>query len=730
MSHPRRFFYVELLLSESRLVQFATIVEKLIQQIELLNERNAESFNKSYLINLETKISTAVLPVKEKLIARLHEANFHDRSVVQPSSKTSVSLPDRASQPSMEGLSTCINAVNATEVYYNGQVSAQSVINNNNNNTGSSAYDCSVSELTKKLRGSKAGFQMNPADESMVAPMSLATAPAMTPFFPSFAANLMLSKTTPAPTPSAVSLAEPMLKPAKKERKAPKEKTTAKPPSNRSKSSSQQSLPNSAVCSPSMTQRLSGQLTFDLMSEGYTTSSSVTTRGKDNVSESEGSTDMDLMDDSTAQAGLVHSASVESFHLGFAQSTVDSPVGAHTHSHTAAAADTKDGLLSQPFMVEIAHDDDFLFGGEYSGPPDFQADQINFDEYCYPAVTTGDKVVNPVAKSTGSRQGLVKAEKRKSTEKECAAPQASTMLIEPMVGYPEDCEFRMSSKRRRRLSQIVPNPRKPRTADYSCSVCSEPYQRVAEENPWWAVYLHECPKCASVQVPRLDISLASNAIELDPNVVALYGEGIDDGDVEGFEGYALYEEDEDSCDDDEEEVDEFMDEEEIKRDAFPFDGEGYLTRDQASQLLVLMSHARTCSGEHKSEELGEVCRSTKFLMLHVRDCPGVDANGNQCRYSWCAPTKKMLRHLTRCFEPTTCGICCANSVKPSYAQLCKINNTRASAVPVINEKLTYASRLESRDELAIKMEAKRRQEALALMGSESSQPGSALSLAS
>ena len=38
-----------------------------------------------------------------------------------------------------------------------------------------------------------------------------------------------------------------------------------------------------------------------------------------------------------------------------------------------------------------------------------------------------------------------------------------------------ESEF-MSSRRRRRLNLIVPNPRKPRTADYNCSLCNEEYQ--------------------------------------------------------------------------------------------------------------------------------------------------------------------------------------------------------------------------------------------------------------
>ena len=87
------------------------------------------------------------------------------------------------------------------------------------------------------------------------------------------------------------------------------------------------------------------------------------------------------------------------------------------------------------------------------------------------------------------------------------------------------CIFDYNNRRRRRLNQIVPNPRKPRTADYTCSICNESYQLIVTDNPWWAVYTHECPACRKIQIPRIDINNVNNAIELDPNIVALYGEG-------------------------------------------------------------------------------------------------------------------------------------------------------------------------------------------------------------
>lgn len=43
----------------------------------------------------------------------------------------------------------------------------------------------------------------------------------------------------------------------------------------------------------------------------------------------------------------------------------------------------------------------------------------------------------------------------------------------------EEDEY-VSSRRRRRLNQIVPNPRKPRQAEYHCSVCNEPYSCIVQ----------------------------------------------------------------------------------------------------------------------------------------------------------------------------------------------------------------------------------------------------------
>lgn len=227
----------------------------------------------------------------------------------------------------------------------------------------------------------------------------------------------------------------------------------------------------------------------------------------------------------------------------------------------------------------------------------------------------------------------------------------------------------VSSKRRKRLNQIVPWPRKPRQADYSCSLCSEVYQVSSPDNPWWAIVVHECPKCHGKQVPRFDITSAANAIELDPNVSALYGEGVEDScDDESYDGS--------DCDEADEENDE---------EKKPFNGNGRLSSEEASKLIILMVHARTCNGRHASPKHAEVCNSTKMLMLHIRDCSGFDVNRQPCRYPWCSPCKYMLNHLTRCYNPSQCSVCSGTEGAKAFQQLASLNKARTNSSKLVGE---------------------------------------------
>ena len=223
----------------------------------------------------------------------------------------------------------------------------------------------------------------------------------------------------------------------------------------------------------------------------------------------------------------------------------------------------------------------------------------------------------------------------------------------------------ISPKRRRRLNQIVPNPRKSRSVQYQCSLCHTNYQMSVQDNAWWAVYVHECPSCMNNQIPRIDINFPCNSIDLDPNIVALYGEGVDDEDDGGLDANDYEDDSDDDNSVDNQEEDE------------SFVGDESLCTEDASKLLVLMCHARTCTGCHISEKHAEICKSTKFLMLHIRDCNGFDSFGNECKFPWCTSSKKMLQHLTRCYEPNKCSICNPANLPESLRQLQTINHIRS-----------------------------------------------------
>ena len=225
----------------------------------------------------------------------------------------------------------------------------------------------------------------------------------------------------------------------------------------------------------------------------------------------------------------------------------------------------------------------------------------------------------------------------------------------------------ISAKRRKKLSALVPYPRIPRTAEYQCSNCSHNYSRIVADNPWWAVYRHDCPSCHTNQVPRIDINKEENAIELDPNVLALYGEGVEDSADEG-DG------------DDEEECGEEGSETSFERDSEDLDvsgsvptcyvAEGNLYPDKASKLLVLMCHAKSCRGVHSSPAQSQVCKTTKLLMLHLRDCKDLN-----CSHSSCASAKNLLQHISLCGAPSQCSVCSPKSLPETFLKLHKLNQT-------------------------------------------------------
>eukprot|EP00975_Prorocentrum_lima_P041178 8653579-Prorocentrum_lima.AAC.1 len=87
-----------------------------------------------------------------------------------------------------------------------------------------------------------------------------------------------------------------------------------------------------------------------------------------------------------------------------------------------------------------------------------------------------------------------------------------------------------------------------------------------------------------------------------------------------------------------------------------------------------MQHARLCQGRHNEPRTREVCTSAKFMMLHLRDCPGVDSKKRPCPFSWCRMGTELLRHLRECNGGATCGVCHPTDLPKSLLELQYLNH--------------------------------------------------------
>ena len=94
----------------------------------------------------------------------------------------------------------------------------------------------------------------------------------------------------------------------------------------------------------------------------------------------------------------------------------------------------------------------------------------------------------------------------------------------------------------------------------------------------------------------------------------------------------------------------------------------------ASRLLVLMAHASICASQHKCEKQQEVCRSVRWMMLHVRDCPGTTSTFDVCPFPWCRKVKHLLYHLVTCVKGEQCQICGTPELSPNLQRLRGLND--------------------------------------------------------
>lgn len=98
------------------------------------------------------------------------------------------------------------------------------------------------------------------------------------------------------------------------------------------------------------------------------------------------------------------------------------------------------------------------------------------------------------------------------------------------------------------------------------------------------------------------------------------------------------------------------------------------------------------TNRHKNEINREVCRSTKWMMLHVRDCPGTTACFDVCPFPWCRKVKHLLYHLVSCTEPEQCRICSGSTLPRSMRRLHHLNAHRGGKY---REALVAKSRKEA-----------------------------------
>lgn len=101
--------------------------------------------------------------------------------------------------------------------------------------------------------------------------------------------------------------------------------------------------------------------------------------------------------------------------------------------------------------------------------------------------------------------------------------------------------------------------------------------------------------------------------------------------------------------------------------------QGFVLRSFFSHYLFvsILCHIRHRSAKHRN-----VCHSTKYMMLHVRDCSGLLSNGDVCPFPWCRKTKHLLYHLVSCQDGSTCSICNPDNLSANLTELVGLNAHR------------------------------------------------------
>jgi len=307
------------------------------------------------------------------------------------------------------------------------------------------------------------------------------------------------------------------------------------------------------------------------------------------------------------------------------------------------------------------------------------------------------------------KRKLMKLARRR--EKERQRQLALHQQAQAAQGAPKPAAGRKKSA----ASKAQGKKKGPKSAEYMCALCSEAYTSTCDYNPWWALAQHECPKCRKMQIPRIDISAPANAIEYHPALLAhadennggssavsssanepapvappppalappphkdqAYVDGLDsdsESDLSELSDGSLS--DDSLSDDDSLDFQTMSPAEQAEHETFGNEYRGpVLSDDHASRLLILMAHASTCPCRHKLTKHRDVCKSTKFMMLHVRDCPGTTATFDVCPFPWCRKVKHLLYHLVSCVDSDNCDICSPKNLSESLKNLDGLNSHR------------------------------------------------------
>lgn len=185
-------------------------------------------------------------------------------------------------------------------------------------------------------------------------------------------------------------------------------------------------------------------------------------------------------------------------------------------------------------------------------------------------------------------------------------------------------------------------PKEPFLVAYQCSCCQQRYSDIVTENPWYHMVRHECPICHREQYPFLDIHLAINARELDPNT-SFYYENLHNEEFLDLE--AVSETDDFSMALTEPILDLLfsVDHRPVSDSVAGSEAEGKTLADLVDlRLLALITHAVRCQNVHHSAvKQTNLCHNTKVLLLHMSTC-----SKEKCIFPCCISARPVLKYLS------------------------------------------------------------------------------------